>query len=239
MKIAEVKHSSKTNEHYTPENVIELCREVLIEIDLDPASSIIANSRVRAKKIYTKEDGLKTFEEKWFGNIFLNPPGGQKSILPEVGRSNPSVFWSKLMHSWGKELTVNSAIVLGFSLEVLQNTQGRSEPMLRFPLCVPAKRLDFDLPREEKIRQLQERASREKAEKKQQKLASQIEILQQMTVDLVPGEDPPHANVLVLVPPRGELVSAEIQGHRRRLVWDGPYTSRFEDVFSTLGYVRI
>jgi len=41
-------------------------------IDLDPASSEIANDTVQAAEFYTKdEDGLN---KAWKGNIFLNPP---------------------------------------------------------------------------------------------------------------------------------------------------------------------
>ena len=41
-------------------------------IDLDPASSEIANRTVKAPNFYTKEDG--GLDKPWTGNIFLNPP---------------------------------------------------------------------------------------------------------------------------------------------------------------------
>jgi len=57
---------------YTPEKYIELSREVMGSIDLDPASCNEANKIVKADKFYTKdEDGLL---QPWYGNVFCNPP---------------------------------------------------------------------------------------------------------------------------------------------------------------------
>lgn len=59
-------------EYYTPHPYIEAARRVLGKIDLDPASSLLANETVKAEKIYTvDDDGLA---QEWFGNIWLNPP---------------------------------------------------------------------------------------------------------------------------------------------------------------------
>lgn len=62
------------SENYTPKNIIDKVREVLGEIDLDPASCDLAQETVQATKYYTKEtDGL---DKPWKGRIFLNPPYG-------------------------------------------------------------------------------------------------------------------------------------------------------------------
>lgn len=59
-------------EWYTPEHVLDLVREVLGQIDIDPASSNIAQERVGAAKFYTKEqDGLKY---SWVGKVYCNLP---------------------------------------------------------------------------------------------------------------------------------------------------------------------
>lgn len=235
------KHSAETNEQYTPASVVERVRRVLLKIDLDPASSELANETVQATTIFTQEDGVGTFEALWSGNVFLNPPGGNKPVLSELGiRSNPVFFWSKLMWDWEVEKSVDMAIFLGFTMEVLQTSQQERYPMLRFPFCVPKQRLCFDVPRHEKLRQLQKRLEVvKKASKKARLLEKQIADLQQSTELLVPGESPPHANVLVLVPPRQEQFSGKSSQGAPWVGWEGEVTRRFFDVFSEIGYVRI
>jgi hypothetical protein len=59
-------------ERYTPPQYIELVRQVLGEIDLDPASHALAQKVVKARRFFTPEDdGLA---QPWDGRIFLNPP---------------------------------------------------------------------------------------------------------------------------------------------------------------------
>lgn len=243
---ASIKHSSETNEQYTPVPIIEMVRRVLGTIDLDPATSELANLRVQANRIFTQEDEMATFEAKWHGNVFMNPPGGAEMVLRGTGhRSNPVLFWSKLMHAWSVEKTVNAAIVLGFTMEVLQSSQGVVEyPMLRFPFCVPRKRIAFDVPRLEKIRQLSERVARAKTQKAKGALLSKIAELESSDEEIVQGDSPPHANVLILVPPLKEHFYGKDVDGRPWVAWGGSgiggtYTGRFQDVFSELGYVRI
>lgn len=63
--------SNKSDEHYTPENIINAAREVMDTIDLDPMSSVRANKMVRATKFYDKNDNGLT--KPWFGKVWLNP----------------------------------------------------------------------------------------------------------------------------------------------------------------------
>lgn len=72
--------SSQSNEWYTPPEHIELVYAVLGDIDLDPASSKVANdAAIGAKTIYTEADGDESWRLDglpWIGNVYCNPPYG-------------------------------------------------------------------------------------------------------------------------------------------------------------------
>jgi phage N-6-adenine-methyltransferase len=88
------------NEWYTPDEHIELARKALGSIDLDPASSHVANRAVKAERFFSAEtNGL---EQEWAGNVWLNPPYAQ----PEI-----SYFADKLVAEWESE-RLTAAIAL-------------------------------------------------------------------------------------------------------------------------------
>lgn len=63
---------SASPEYYTPPLYIELVRQVLGRIDLDPASNPIAQQWIQADCFYTQDmDGLT---QPWRGAVYLNPP---------------------------------------------------------------------------------------------------------------------------------------------------------------------
>jgi len=131
-----IQHSSRTDEWYTPPNVVEMVHAVLGSVDLDPASSNRANLYLKAKTVLTHEDDA--LEVEWpvddSQTIFCNPPGGKTK-----NKSNTALFWQRLHQHQFKD-----AIFLAFSLEALQTTQGKDvPPMMAYPFCVPSKRLRF------------------------------------------------------------------------------------------------
>lgn len=93
-----ISYNSGENEWYTPKEYIEAAREVMGSIDLDPASSDIANKTVRAAAYYDiQTDGLM---QRWYGNVWLNPPYSSDLIVK---------FTDKLVQSIGD---IQQAIVL-------------------------------------------------------------------------------------------------------------------------------
>ena len=69
-------HSSESNEHYTPKWIIDICRRVLGRIELDPASSDEANLVVKAHHYFTEQTNGLLQDWRGFETVFVNPPGG-------------------------------------------------------------------------------------------------------------------------------------------------------------------
>lgn len=101
--------SSEHNEWLTPSKYVEMAREVMGSIDVDPASSDQAQEWIRAKNYYTIEnDGLS---HNWPGNVWLNPPYGKTG-----NRSNQDIWINDYLfarYDWGE---INSGIALAKSV---------------------------------------------------------------------------------------------------------------------------
>jgi ParB family chromosome partitioning protein len=68
---------------YTPARYIEAARNVLGEIDLDPASDHHAQQTVRANQFFTLAD--HSLLRPWYGRVWLNPPYSRGRIEQFVG----------------------------------------------------------------------------------------------------------------------------------------------------------
>jgi len=79
----------QNNEWYTPPQYIALARAVLGDIDIDPASTELAQETVKARRYFDKDqNGLR---QQWFGRVWLNPPYAP----PLIGK-----FIAKLLMEW-------------------------------------------------------------------------------------------------------------------------------------------
>lgn len=69
-------------EWYTPIEYIEAARKVMGSIDVDPASSVLAQKTIQAETYYTIHTNGLT--KDWYGNVWLNPPYAATVIRPFI-----------------------------------------------------------------------------------------------------------------------------------------------------------
>jgi hypothetical protein len=114
-----------------PFKYLEAARLVLGGIDLDPASSAIANETVKAKYFLTKEDnGLN---HAWFGTVWINPPYGKTNNL-----SNQGLFAHKLIQEY-----MDGHVTAGIILVNLYFGYGWFAPLRTYPMCLVDHRISF------------------------------------------------------------------------------------------------
>ena len=96
-----------TSEWVTPQGLISSVRSVMGNIDLDPASSELANERVQARMWHGEDDdGLKS---EWAGCVWLAPPPVPPEGVPKgrwIGQ-----WVSRLLH-WVSSGAVTQAVLM-------------------------------------------------------------------------------------------------------------------------------
>jgi hypothetical protein len=117
-------------EYYTPSFIVEAARQVMGSIDLDPASSSIANNSIKATRFYTINQ--PSLELPWIGNIWMNHP---------FSRKNNYEFINKLLHEV-KEGNVKQACCITFAA----TSEKWFRPLLTFPQCYLFGRTNYILP---------------------------------------------------------------------------------------------
>lgn len=124
---------SSGNEWFTPPSIILAVREVIGEIDLDPASCEAANAYVGARQFYTiEQNGLS---QPWQGTIWLNPPYG-RTVL---GRgSNLKCFTTKLSSEYACGNVTQALLLIPTN-----TTTSWFTPLWNHPVCFPSRRIRF------------------------------------------------------------------------------------------------
>ena len=127
--------SSKSNEWYTPPELIELVRVVLGTIELDPASGPTAQGWIQATQFYTiQDDGLN---QVWKGKVFLNPPYGRKNLKASPPNLGASAWLEKLVREY-ETGNVTEAIAL-----CRGDSEGLKLLESRATQCKPSSRIYF------------------------------------------------------------------------------------------------
>lgn len=121
----------------TPTATLDLVRQVLGEIEFDPASSPSFNRQVRAERFLTAEDDALTADWGSPSTIWLNPPGGKRK-----NKSLAALFWERLLEQ-RESPGFGHACFLGFSTNIFATTQSARLSIIRFPVCILRQRLSF------------------------------------------------------------------------------------------------
>lgn len=110
--------SAKTDEHYTPKDILDAVVECMGAIDLDPCSNSRKKPNVPASSHFTaEENGLK---QEWHGRIFINPPFSETKLFlekliqeMEAGRTTEAISLTKadVRTSWFQLLWQHAAAV--------------------------------------------------------------------------------------------------------------------------------
>lgn len=127
--MANLRSNTGSDEWYTPLPIVEMARQVMGGIDLDPASTPEANAVVDARHIFTADDdGLA---QPWHGRVWLNPPYGRGDITGK--------WWAKLYQEW-LDGRCREAMFLANN-----NTETRwfQHAVARFPVLLVRGRLSF------------------------------------------------------------------------------------------------
>lgn len=127
-KVAANHIESDGDEWYTPDEYIQSARTVLGTIDLDPATTNVAQEIIAAKKFYTKNDDGLT--KRWFGTIWLNPPYSYPLV---------EQFTAHAINQYQKG-NVKAGIVLTNNCTDAAWFQALIE---RFPVCFTRGRISF------------------------------------------------------------------------------------------------
>lgn len=123
-----INQDSGKYEYYTPHNIVDAAREVMGGIDLDPASSYVANKSIKAAK-YFHYHGL---DQHWYGNVWMNHP---------FSRKENKLWIAKLVEDYSQGW-IRQACCITYA----STSEQWFRPLLDFPQCYLYKRTNYVLP---------------------------------------------------------------------------------------------
>lgn len=171
-----INQSSGAVEYYTPAKIIDAAREVLDgRIDLDPASSPVANAMVGARKIFTQSKFYEIHQpgeplpyrdyhdrgglsQPWPGNVWLNPPFGNAESACNLTGCQKKICLKRGWHStqnlpgmsaWvGKFIRefTSGNMASGLMICFASTSESWFQPLLAHPQCFLTPRTNYLLP---------------------------------------------------------------------------------------------
>lgn len=125
-----INQDSGNTEWYTPLEIVDLARQTMGGIDLDPFSSTVANLEIKAKYYYNRwQNGL---EQPWFGNVWMNHP---------FSRTMNKLCIDKLVSEYNKE-NIKQACCITYA----STSEEWFRPLLQYPQCFIHGRTNYLLP---------------------------------------------------------------------------------------------
>ena len=125
---------AKSYEWYTPAKYVNAARSVMGRIDLDPASTALANTVVQASTFYDEEaNGL---DYPWPGRVWLNPPYCRTNHI-----SNQEIWSCRLIAQYEAGITTEAILLTNASTE-----GGWFQRLWDYPICFARDRVFFNRP---------------------------------------------------------------------------------------------
>lgn len=128
--------SSESNEWYTPQQYLDAVRDVIGDIDVDPASNPEANEVVQASIYYTQE--TNGYDKQWHGTVFLNPPYGRDE---ELSISNQAKWTQRLIEQFNDGITTEAILLVNAVTD-----RRWFAPLWDYPICFTNHRVPFYRP---------------------------------------------------------------------------------------------
>lgn len=135
-------HKKESYELITSNDLVATAHALMEGIDLDVASSKVANQYVEAKEFYTpQDDGLN--EQQWYGNVYLFPPSGtyfwdaKRTRWKMTRSSSPTlvssyaVWFRKLYKQWMAR-EIKQAVYFANCPDMFRYEQ----KLFDFPVCI-------------------------------------------------------------------------------------------------------
>ena len=125
-----INQDSGDTEWYTPPEIIDAARKTMGYIDLDPASSVTANVRIKASQIFTIAcDGLS---RNWYGNVWMNHPFSKSG----------NKLWIQKLEAEFAAGRVREACCITFAA----TSERWFQPLAKRPQCYLSPRTNYYLP---------------------------------------------------------------------------------------------